>query len=122
MADRIAAVVDELGKVAGVNRSHAKNADAAMTTMPAASPSRPSMRLMALTITRTHSTVRGTATSDPSDTTPCVGNQKKSSWTLLRIRIPAASTCPAIFAGADSVLTSSTRPTNVMARAANSAP
>ena len=108
--------------MAGVTNSQAKKATAAMATVPAASPSSPSMRLTAFTITRTHATVSGTARSDPSEITPCEGNQKNRSSTLLRISNPAARTCPATLAGADRVRTSSNNPTAVMARAANNAP
>src|SRR6266542_1043668 len=100
-----------------------KNAAPAMTTIPAASPSRPSRRFTAFTMRTTQATVRGTARSDPTTMTPWPkGNQKNSSSTPVRIRRPAAKTCPAILAGADRATMSSISPTAVMTRAARSVP
>ena len=115
-------MVAEVPKVAGVSRIQRKNAAAAIVTMPAARPSSPSIRLIALTISSTHATVSGTARSEPRDTTPCVGNQKKKISTLFKMSSPAARIWPATFAGADSVRRSSRRPTKVMTTAARSAP
>ena len=55
-----------------------KKATAAMPTMPAASPSRPSTKLTALIVTTTTSTVRPTSTGVGSTVTPNSGSE--SSW------------------------------------------
>src|SRR5438067_8204195 len=79
-----------------------KNETAALATMPAASPSSPSIRFTAFTRISTQITVSGTARSDPTITIPCPnGNQKKSSSTPNRMSTPAANTCPATLDGTD---------------------
>ena len=87
--------------VPGVTYAYAKNASAAMATVPAARPSSPSMRLTAFVIATTQRTVSGTPRSGPSERIPWPGNQNHSSWTPSRMRMPAASTCPDTFAAAE---------------------
>jgi hypothetical protein len=67
------------GKVEGETNTHTKNAPAAINTIPAASPSRPSMRFTAFTRMSTQRIVSGTDRSGPNDMTPWLGNQKKRS-------------------------------------------
>src|SRR4051812_4916380 len=71
-----------------------------MATIPAASPSRPSMRFTAFTIATTQITVRGTARSEPRTSRPCPGKKKYRSWTPNRTSSPAAMIWPASFTGA----------------------
>ena len=52
---------------------YAKNAPAAIATIPAARPSRPSMRFTAFIIATIHRIVSGTARSGESEITPWPG-------------------------------------------------
>ena len=54
-----------------------KNAAAAIATIPAASPSRPSTRLTAFTTSASHRIVSGTARSELTDTMPAPGPNQK---------------------------------------------
>ena len=86
-----------------------------MATRPAASPSRPSTRLMALTVTITSSTVMGMPSSGarlmtPSSRGPTDGSQKNSTCTPARVMVVAARIWPASLTGADRPLRSSTMP------------
>src|SRR4029453_17684480 len=88
---------------------------APMATRPAARPSRPSTRLMALTVTITSSTVMGTPSSGarlmtPSFRGPNAGSQKNSTCTPPRVMVVAARIWPASLTGADRPLRSSTMP------------
>ena len=93
-----------------------------MATTPAASPSRPSIRFTALVRQMTQTAVM-------SGTIPGVRTKKPASgilsWYMVtpaKYRMLAASTWPAILAGADMSRTSSMRPTANMAPAASTTP
>src|SRR5437764_15128413 len=89
-----------------------------MATMPAASPSRPSMKLTAFAMTATHTTVTSGCKSRDSDSTPVNGNRKKNIDTPSRYSTDPASTWPDSLAGAEISRTSSPRPTAKMIVAA----
>ncbi len=72
MADRTAAV-DASTSPPGERTMYAKNEPAAIATIPAARPSRPSMRLTAFTIATIHRIVSGTARSGEFEITPRPG-------------------------------------------------
>src|SRR6266511_4283664 len=106
----------------GAWTTYVKNAMAAMATIPAARPSRPSMRFTAFTIPTTHTTVRGTARSEPSTRRPWPGKKKYRSWTPNSTSSPAARSCPASFTGAAVPRTSSTTPIRTSTAPATRAP
>ena len=95
-----------------------KNAPAAMATRP----SRPSMRLMALAIPTTHSTDSRYDQSLDSTNTPRNGTRNTSIETPEITRMLAASTMPAIFAGAETSRRSSITPTATITMAASTRP
>ena len=86
---------------------YAKKASPAMATMPAASPSRPSIRLMALTMATSHSTVTTKAKSWDKMTASSTGRRRLSTVTPANARALPASTMEATLAGADISRTSS---------------
>src|SRR3954468_14503360 len=67
-----------------------------MAETPAASPSRPSMKFSAFTVSTVSSTVAGTPTSGPSDSVPMSANgrNRKDSCTPKSTITPAAAICP----------------------------
>src|SRR5450759_3212504 len=81
-----------------------------MPTTPAASPSRPSTKLIAFTVTSTSSTVNGTPTSAPSEIVPRPGTSTNSSCSPSSTITPAAPTCPASLVNASSPHLSSATP------------
>ncbi len=94
----------------------------AMATMPVASPSRPSMRFTALVITMTHNAVNNGVTSGDRTKNPTNGILNWNMVTPKNTRTMAASTWPAILAGADISLTSSMNPTTKMTPAPSTNP
>ena len=95
--------------------------------MPAASPSSPSIRLMALAMPTTQHTVTNAERSGLRLKMPKNGTRKNSVLTPAKLRMLPASTSPAVFAGADMPLpctlrTSSSQPVNVATVAAAAMP
>src|SRR5579872_1811418 len=82
-----------------------------MPTTPAASPSRPSMRLTALAISATQITVRSGERSGESTTNPAKGIRKNSSVTPRSDSRLPEKTWPASLAGGDTSRRSSRAPT-----------
>ena len=95
-----------------------------MNTMPAASPSRPSMRLIALASSTTPMTVTSGARSGDSTTNSefANGTRKNSMVTPSSDSTLPLSTWPAILAGGDTGRMSSIAPTTNITAAASSSP
>ncbi len=94
-----------------------------MATIPAASPSSPSMRLMAFDRRMTQATVtRNCQSGDSTNTSPVNGSRKKIMVTPNRYSTLAASTWPASFAGGDTSRMSSSVPTSSITAAATTTP
>ena len=93
-----------------------------MATTPAARPSSPSMKLMALVRAMTQAAVRSGITPGVSTNEPASGTRNCHMVTPMKYRMLAARTWPAILAGADMSRTSSMRPTAKMAPAASTTP
>ena len=99
-----------------------KNVAAAIATIPAASPSNPSTRLIAFAAARTHRIVSGTASSVPSTASPSPGSTKYASWTPSRTRMPAMKICAVSFASAEVPRRSSITPSPTISVHATTAP
>ena len=93
-----------------------------MATMPAASPSRPSMRFNALARSTTHTTVSSAERSGESRTTSRNGMRRTTRATPVSDRTLPASTMPATLAGAETGRTSSITPTTQITTAAETTP
>ena len=93
-----------------------------MATIPVASPSRPSMRFTALVMTMTHNAVSNGVTSGDRTKKPTKGILNWNIVTPRNTSTMAASTCPAILAGADISLTSSMNPTTKITAAPRTNP
>src|ERR1700722_8547063 len=93
-----------------------------MATTPAARPSRPSMKLMALVRAMTHAAVIRGMMPGVSTTNPARGNLNSYMVTPMKYKMLAARTWPAILAGADMSRTSSISPTPKMATPASTTP
>ena len=98
------------------------SAPAPMATIPAARPSSPSMKLMALVSAITQAAVMSGITPGVSTMNPAKGILNSHIVTPKKYRMLAARTWPAILAGADMSRTSSMRPTTNMAPAASTTP
>src|ERR1700732_4398984 len=90
--------------------------------MPAARPSRPSMKLIALIVITTSKMVRGRLRPGSSETTPPLGVGSQGSDWPLQTRMPAAATCPASLLIALSPHRSSMNPTTTTNAPASSSP
>src|SRR3954463_1647259 len=106
---------------------YAKKQPAAIAVTPAARPSRPSMRLMALAMPTTHTTVMNAERSGVSENTPRNGTRKKIVLTPASDSTLPASTMPASLAGAETpsqwtLRSSSMSPTAKMSRDAATTP
>src|ERR1039458_4013180 len=93
-----------------------------MATTPAASPSRPSIRLMAFVSAITHTAVMSGVTPGVSATSPARGTLISYIVTPRKYKMLAARTWPATLAGADMSRTSSINPTAKIAAAASTTP
>ena len=93
-----------------------------MATTPAARPSSPSIRFTALVRQMTQSAVMSGITPGESTKKPASGILNCHMVTPAKYRMLAASTCPAILAGADMSRMSSIRPTANIAPAARTTP
>ena len=82
-----------------------------MARIPAASPSRPSMKFVALAIPITHNTVISADQSGESTRKPAKGTRKYTMLTPVKDSTPPARTIPASFAGAEISIRSSMQPT-----------
>src|SRR3954468_103166 len=87
-----------------------------MAETPAASPSRPSMKFSAFTVSTVSSTVAGTPTSGPSDRVPMSANgrNRNDSWTPKSTMTPAAAICPVSLVSASRPNRSSSTPSRQM--------
>ena len=90
--------------------------------MPAARPSRPSIRLTAFAMPTTQSTVISGARSGDSTTKSANGTRKKSIVTPASESTLPDRTCPASLAGGDTSRMSSSSPTEQMIAAARTTP
>src|SRR5579872_5142617 len=93
-----------------------------MAMTPAASPSRPSIRLTALAMPITQSAVTSGRIEGESTMKPAKGTLKCDIVTPRKYRTMAASTWPATLAGADTSRRSSTKPTTKMTNAPSTTP
>ena len=93
-----------------------------MPTIPAASPSRPSMRFKALTKSTTHTTVSSAERSGDSRTTSRNGIRRTTRATPVSDRTLPASTMPATLAGGETGRMSSITPTTQITTAAETTP
>src|ERR1039457_4918932 len=93
-----------------------------MATIPAARPSKPSIRVTALVRGKTHAAVINGRIEGPSTTKPAKGSFTWYVVQPLNYSTDAASTCPATFAGALISRKSSSRPTTKITPAAISTP
>src|ERR1700722_14171087 len=101
---------------------YTRNDSAATATMPAASPSRPSMKLIALMVTTTIRMVSVTLRSGSSGKNPPLGVGSQGSAWPLHTKMPAAATWPASLLIALSPHLSSTNPTSTTNPPASSSP
>src|ERR1019366_353577 len=90
---------------------YTRNDTAATATMPAASPSRPSMKLIALMVITTIRMVSVTLRSGSSGNSPPLGVGSQGSAWPLQTRMPAAATWAASLLTAPRPHRSSTHPT-----------
>ncbi len=93
-----------------------------MATIPPARPSRPSIRLTALAMSTTHTTVNRADMFDERITVSKKGIRSTTSDTPTTLRTTPATTMPATLAGTDSGEMSSTTPTAQITAAATSTP
>ena len=103
-------------------RAYSTKAPEAMATIPAASPSRPSMRLTALASPTTHSTVMSSDHPDDRITRSKNGTLNTSIETPAAWRTTPATAVPAALARGDSPLVSSASPTPKMVPSARTPP
>ncbi len=102
---------------------YTKNVPAAMATIPAANPSRPSMRFTALAMPTTQITViSGAMSGDRTSVVPTIGTRKNSMVMPAKYKMVPASTWPATFPGGLTSRRSSANPIATTTAAASTTP